>query len=446
MCTINQFPNEIIFFILSELDSTELLKMENVCQQWREICFSSNSLWKKGIELDCQSKGNAVELEKQARGILLRSGGKMPKWRIKVSASALMYYQTLFEMIPSSNVEDLDISLTDEDNYGSIYAGKPVLQREIEIFLHTLKQCTNLTSIQMSVESELQVSFGFDLKFRPLSKCRLESISLRNISLDSLYSDGTIFEMVSRAKTIELFGSQIGSDDKIVGLLKAANETLERCSVRLSGTSNLDQPFCTVSLPQLKRLEVSNYHGQRIPSSPMQYSLSCPNLQHLTLDGSLSSTLCANLLTDSIKTIYLKSDENLCRSIQSHLRRCCNLCRIRMEIVYPYKCDFPSELIRSTLDELVALPIEEFVLNKMVRSNREDEEVILEFFQKRSKHFNLTKMKIFLLFQDTQVSQKTFSKLSQYTEMFHVFLHDETVSKLTEEERRLRLYGYSIGE
>lgn len=361
-----------------------------------------------------------------------------------MSFSSLKIYQNLFNLIPKSKARSINIQLTDEDNYGG-YSSEILFQRDSQLLVTTVKQCSDLISLDLWVDSDLEFSFGSDFKAHPLANCRLETLSLHKVSLNSLYEDGSIFDLVSQARQIDLTGSQIGADTEIVRLIDTAKDTLETCSVRLTGTTSYDSNFRSINLPQLKRLRVFNYHGDSATTGSMQYSLTCPNLRHLNLSGSLSHTLCSDLLTTSINTLHLELNEHLCRSLRNNLRNCSNLSTLRLAFVYPYQGQFQSQLLVEILEELVLLPVTEFVFHSMVQSNLEDEKVILNFFEKRSKKADLVKMKLFLLYRDISLSPDTLKDLLQHCEVVKSFAHDEDNTTYDEEELKLRSYGRTIG-
>ncbi|PWN34017.1 uncharacterized protein FA14DRAFT_180651 [Meira miltonrushii] len=376
--------------------------------------------------------------------MLQRSGGEMQSWKVLVTVSSLEVYQDLLHRIPKSKARSLYIQVTDEDNYGS-YSSNTLFQREFELLANVIMQCSDLISLELWLDSELEFTFGTDVKAHPFAGCRLESLSLHNVSLSSLYRDDSIFDLVSQARQINLSGSDIGTDAEIVRLIDSAKDTLENCSVKLTGTTSYDIDFRSINLPRLRRLRVFNYHGSSSTTGSMQYSLTCPELRHLNLSGSLSPPLCNDLLTSTINTLHLELDEHLCKSTRNILRNCSNLSTLRLAIAHPYQGRFPSELLEEILDELVVLPIKEFVFHSMVQSNLEDEKVILNFFEKRSKEAGLAKMKIFLLHRDIILSQDTLKDLLQYCEVVKSFANDEEDSTYSEGDLKIRSYGRTIG-
>lgn len=444
----NRLPEEIVHLIFSEIDNKQLLELETVCKHWKTVLRSRVQYWKKEIELDCQSIDDLKVLERFVFKMLSRSKGEMQSWRVKIASSALKHYQEMFKRIPTSEPHSLDIEILDLDHYGYDHHNHRLFDREFNIMMNTIKQCSSLKSLRVTADPDLSASFGSDLKDHPIAKCKLETLQVYNMFLGSAFKDDSILEMVSQAKHIDLSDRSTGEDTDIVRLIISAQDTLEVCTVRFSGISRIGDTFRLITLPRLKRLHVLNNHGissltGQNRSDPIQCSLICPNLRHLTLSGDITSSQCETLLTASIETLYLELNEYFCESLRNNLRNCLNLSTLRIAVHYPYQGDFPSQFLEEVLDELILLPIKEFVLSFMVHPWLEFEQIILNFFRKWSN--NSRKMNLFLLYQDVHLPEEILEELSQYCQVTKAFARNQEDSTYSEEELRLRSYGYLVG-
>lgn len=331
MTYFKDLPEEVLLLIFEEIDPAQLFQLETICKKWKDVLRSYTSPWTKGIELDCRAEN--PEEEKKLRAVLTRSRGEIQAWKVTVYDSTLAFYQNLFNLIPTSKVRSLQIELLrDEnivelsDNYDSDNSdasddrGYRIdqihLQRrkDCAIAVRAIHQCSNLRLLDISAAFDLDFSLGSDFKLTPLAKCRLESLSLTGIDLDELFEGGSIFNMVSEARHIDISGYGTGTDIDVVRLIEAAKDTLETCSVPLSGRTQHGETFRSITFPRLQQLKIL---GGQYPTFPIQYSLSCPNLHYLDLQGMLPSALCANLLTDSVTVLRLGLSEQLCHALET---------------------------------------------------------------------------------------------------------------------------------
>ncbi|PWN34007.1 uncharacterized protein FA14DRAFT_67663 [Meira miltonrushii] len=464
MAHINDLPAEIILLIFEEFDTSRLLQLEKVCQKWENVLRSKTSPWQTGIELDCRTKSSEEKQKLQA--ILARSRGEIHAWKITISDSTVGFYRDTFDRIPTSKVQSLHIKLLYDrdlieladyngieltDNFRIDYVDPTCyrldrlqekieaiqLQRErdYDILVHAVKQCSDLTSLNFCIDNMISLLLGSDLKSHPLARCKLKSLSLEGIDLDSLCNDGSIFNMVSQAQHIDILGYDIlGSDMNVVRIVNAAKDTLETCSLELPGILDPDDSSRSINLPRLQKLRISSHDPL---NGSMQYSSTCPNLRYLRLSGCLPSALCADLLTDSVSVLHLELHleliKELCQSLRNNLRRCSNLSTIRLTEV--------KIGLKDVLDELTTLPIEEFVVDGTCDSC----EVFPQFFRERSKKLGTKRMKLLLFYHYDEPNLKVLEQLSQYCEVVQAFNKNREDSTYSEEDAQLLRYGRKLG-